>query len=172
MRPARHLRFWLATMACGLLFGCALSWLVDNKWPLGRKATAERHAIGDLPPRVSSESRRAANLEPAPTTIVDPMVAACQHLSPAAPYPIHAIDCANGCCGPNCWAGAQPVDWQPYAQGEYVGHARLAHVPEYRLRVDDLLECVFRVTRDEQSQPYRLNVGDEIRVESLSDPTL
>ena len=64
------------------------------------------------------------------------------------------------------------IQWQAYAQGEYVGHARTAHVPEYRLRVDDQLELVYRLTREEQAEPYRLNVGDEIRVESFIDPEL
>lgn len=70
------------------------------------------------------------------------------------------------------WGTAQPLDWQPYLQGEYVGRARTAHVPEYRLRVDDVLEFVFRLTREETTKPYQLNVGDEIRVESFTDASL
>lgn len=31
---------------------------------------------------------------------------------------------------------------------------------------------IYRLTREETSQPYKLNVGDEIRVESLADPNL
>jgi polysaccharide export outer membrane protein len=64
------------------------------------------------------------------------------------------------------------IAWQAYAQGEYCGPAREAHVPEYRLRVDDELDLVYRLTREEQSQPYRLNVGDQIRVESSTDSQL
>ena len=64
------------------------------------------------------------------------------------------------------------MNWQPYAQGEYVGHGRTVHVPEYRLRVDDVLELVYRVTREETTGPYELNIGDQIRVESFTDPTL
>ncbi len=60
-------------------------------------------------------------------------------------------------------------EWQAYAQGEYVGHARLAHVAEYRLRVDDQLDMTYRLTREETPTPYRLNVGDEIQVESFTD---
>jgi polysaccharide export outer membrane protein len=47
--------------------------------------------------------------------------------------------------------------------------ARTAHVPEYRLRVDDELDLIFRVTREQQATPYKLNIGDEIRVESFTD---
>ena len=92
--------------------------------------------------------------------------------TPAAPHVVQGVDCVDGCCGERGWGAARPLNWQPYAQGEYVGHARLAHVPEYRLRVDDVLEFVFRLTREETSSPYELNVGDEIRVESFSDAQL
>ncbi len=98
----------------------------------------------------------------------------CQALGPAAPYDICAVDC--GCCGGRCrgwcWERARRAQWQAYAQGEYVGAARLEHVPEYRLRVDDQLDMIYRVTREENSQPYKLNVGDEISVESFTDPEL
>jgi len=97
---------------------------------------------------------------------------ACGIAAPAAPQAIRGVDCADGCCGENGWGAMRPLDWQPYAQGEYVGHARTAHVGEYRLRVDDVIEFVFRLTRDETSRPYQLNVGDEIRVESFTDPLL
>jgi polysaccharide export outer membrane protein len=97
----------------------------------------------------------------------------CQALSPAAPNPVTGVDCvANGGCGENGWDAMGPIDWQQYAQGEYVGHARLAHVPEYRLRVDDQLDVVYRLTREETARPYQLNVGDEIEVESFTDEKL
>ncbi len=98
----------------------------------------------------------------------------CQALGPAAPYNICAVDCANGNCGWRrfAWEQARAIDWQAYAQGEYVGHDRLAHVPEYRLRVDDQIDMTYRLTRDETPTPYKLNVGDEIRVESFTDPEL
>ncbi len=67
---------------------------------------------------------------------------------------------------------ARVAAWETYAQGEYVGHERIPHVPEYRLRVDDELELVYRLTRQETSGPYKLNVGDAVRIESFADPTL
>ena len=97
-------------------------------------------------------------------------------LGPAAPYPICGVDCAAGCAscrGRECrWEDARYIAWQAYAQGEYVGHARTEHVPEYRLRVDDQLDMLYRITRDEIHGQYKLNVGDEVRVESFSDPEL
>lgn len=101
-----------------------------------------------------------------------PSLAKAQSLGPAAPYPIWGVDSMsgfNGCqTGEVGWEARGCVDWQAYAQGEYVGHARLPHVPEYRLRVDDQIAFVFRLTREETSRPYELQVGDQIRVESLT----
>ncbi len=59
------------------------------------------------------------------------------------------------------------IPWQEFAQGEYVGHARAPHVPEYRLREGDKISVYYRRTRNELSRPYELEVGDRIRVESL-----
>jgi polysaccharide export outer membrane protein len=70
--------------------------------------------------------------------------------------------CAGSCCAP----------WEPGDYGEYVNRSRFAHVPVYRLRVDDKIRCIYRVTRNETTRPYMLSVGDEIMVESLTDPTL
>ena len=52
-----------------------------------------------------------------------------------------------------------------------MAHARTAHVTEYRIRVDDQLDTIYRLTR-RKLLALRLNVGDEIRVESFSDATL
>ncbi len=99
----------------------------------------------------------------------------CQALSPADPHPIPAIDCVRN-CPPGyeaTWNALGPVaSFQEYAQGEYVGRARLPHVPTYRLRVDDQMEFVFRVTRNEMPTPYKLNVGDEVSIESTTDARL
>jgi polysaccharide export outer membrane protein len=97
----------------------------------------------------------------------------CQALGPAAPCDIQGVDCSD-CewCHRIGWRAMGPIPFQMYAQGEYVGHERTAHVPEYRLRVDDQIEFIYRVTRDETSKPYELNVGDEISVESFTDPNL
>ena len=83
------------------------------------------------------------------------------------------VDCRDGCgCQGLGWEAARLIQWQRYAQGEYVGPARTRHVDEYRLRVDDELDLVYRLTREEQPNPYRLNVGDEVRVESATDRDL
>lgn len=93
--------------------------------------------------------------------------------NPAAPHPIWAVDSVDGCGkGEVGWKHrSYAVDWQSYAQGEYVGHARTPHVAEYRLRVDDQIAFTFRLTREESSTPYELQIGDTIRVESLTGDT-
>jgi polysaccharide export outer membrane protein len=75
-------------------------------------------------------------------------------------------------CGEPEWSSRGPIPWEIFAQGEYIGPARTAHVGEYRLRVDDRLDFVYRLTRERSGQPYRLNVGDRIRVESLADENI
>ncbi|MEM9351541.1 MAG: polysaccharide biosynthesis/export family protein [Planctomycetota bacterium] len=93
----------------------------------------------------------------------------CQALGPAAPHPVWGVDGLAGCGrGEVGWEARAHINWQAYAQGEYVGHARLAHVPEYRIRVDDEISFVFRLTREKTDKPYEFQVGDTLRVESLT----
>lgn len=60
------------------------------------------------------------------------------------------------------------IPWEIFAQGEYIGPSRLPHLPEYRVRVDDVLSFVYRLTRDTSSSPYQLKVGDVLKIESLT----
>ena len=96
-------------------------------------------------------------------------------MTPADPCPIPGVDCTADCENRDKlhWGTLGPVlGFQEYAQGEYVGRARLPHVRSYRLRVDDVLDFVFRVTRNEIPQPYEINVGDELTIESATDKDL
>ncbi len=76
------------------------------------------------------------------------------------------------CSGEPGWGARGPIPWELFAQGEYIGPHRLRHQDKYRLRVDDKLVVVFRLTRNVSPFPYRLNPGDEIRVESSQDEAL
>jgi polysaccharide export outer membrane protein len=145
-----------------------------------RPATVAHAADLAVPPRAlpSANQNRAVALRinrVAPIMPHDEPVQLCQVLTPADPHPIPAVDCVNQ-CPPDyeaTWNAMGPVaDFQEWAQGEYVGRARLPHVPTYRLRVDDQLQFVFRVTRDEIATPYEINVGDEVTVESATDRDL
>ena len=142
--------------------------------PNGRPAPVP---MGPPAPPNPAGDRRASAVEPAG----QPPILLCQAMIPAACRNGETIS-PGGHAGPAAvaaagnpgwnWEAARELAWQAYAQGEYVVHARTAHVSEYRLRVDDQLDMVYRLTRDETSQPYRLNVGDEVRVESFSDAAL
>ena len=137
----------------------------DNLSVPASMTAAEAHrGPGTGPPATSARPRRLVSAESGG-------VALCQALGPAAPCNICAVDCStcNGCLG---WESARAIQWQAYAQGEYVGHDRLPHVHQYRLRVDDDLDLVYRLTREETATPYKLNVGDQIRVESFTDAAL
>jgi polysaccharide export outer membrane protein len=93
----------------------------------------------------------------------------CQAVNFAAPFPIWGVDSAAGCgCSEVGWDARGNIPWQEFAQGEYVGHARSPHVPEYRVREGDLIAVYYRRTREEISRPYELQVGDRIRIESLT----
>lgn len=93
-------------------------------------------------------------------------------VNPCQP-PIQGVDCAMGSgCGEAHWKAWGPIPWQAFGPGEYAAPARLAHVPEYRVRVDDQIEFVFRLRRDETTRPYLLDVGDEIQIDSIIDEKL
>lgn len=100
----------------------------------------------------------------------------CQAYESAAdpnPRCVYGVDCPPwGCCDRKGWDVDHTVPFDVWGQGEYVGRARLEHVPSYRLRVDDEIEFVYRLTRNETTKPYEINVGDEIRVESITDKEL
>ncbi len=138
---------------------------------LGRNPLSHQPAIQWLDPETF---RRLGSIFPRPEIRPDHSpVLLCQALGPAAPCPICGVDCAT--CSwsrRRGWERMRALAWQAYAQGEYVGHARTPHVAEYRLRVDDQLDLIYRLTRDESARPYRLNVGDEVRIESFTDPAL
>ena len=87
----------------------------------------------------------------------------CEALGPVPHGAAEGIDGREAC---------RFASWQAYAQGEYVGHERTAHVAEYRLRVDDQLDLIYRITRDVNTRPYTFEVGDEVRVESFVDADL
>lgn len=70
------------------------------------------------------------------------------------------------------WNQSTLIPWESYAYGEYIGPPRTPHVSAYRLRVNDQIEFVFQVTRENFGQGYRLSAGDSIRVTSPVDEKL
>lgn len=136
--------------------------------PASSPASPRKQAEAPLPAPTSS-ALHAAAAHATEDAYLPPDVRLCQCLSPASPYPIWGVDSAAGHgCGEVGWDARGMIPWQKFAQGEYVGHARTPHVPEYRLREADVVSVYYRRTRDELSRPYELQVGDRIRVESLT----
>jgi polysaccharide export outer membrane protein len=133
-----------------------------------------------VPPVIAAYPRfsHVANIEPTGAEIrlcqgyALPPCGACVDYGPR---PLCAVECPGGCyCDGQepTWHDKQMLPFDLYGHGEYVGPARMAHVAEYRIRVDDVLEFVYRLTREETRGPYKLEVGDEIKVESLTDANL
>ncbi|MGQ9574702.1 MAG: polysaccharide biosynthesis/export family protein [Thermoguttaceae bacterium] len=97
----------------------------------------------------------------------------CEALGPEALRRLCTADCST--CKPGWrggWEAVRARFWRAYVQGEYIGQARPDHPGEYRLRVDDQLDIIYRLTRQEIVGPYRLGAGDQLRVESFTDPVL
>lgn len=85
---------------------------------------------------------------------------------------VYGVHCPTGSCGEGDWADSSPLDFEPFRQGEYIGPSRLEHVPQYLLRVDDVIDVVFRLTREQTQRRYLLGVGDRVRIESVTDAAL
>ncbi len=110
--------------------------------------------------------------------VEDPYAAApVTMLSPSScgtgPRPVCGVHCnGESACQDLEWQDSWLIPWEVFAQGEYVGPSRTPHVPEYRLRVDDQIEFVYRLTGEKSAEPYRINTGDTLRIESLTAETL
>ena len=70
------------------------------------------------------------------------------------------------------WRGASKKPWEQFAYGEYIGPFRTPDVPDYRIRIGDQLEFVYLLTRRRTNEPYRINVGDIIQINSATDSAL
>jgi polysaccharide biosynthesis/export protein len=132
-------------------------------------ALAEPTADGRADEALSGPVVATTDVDKESVRVISQDIRLCQALGPAAPHPIWGVDsAAGGPCAEVGWDARGMIPWQQFAQGEYVGHARTPHVPEYRLRESDVLAVYYRRTREELSRPYELEVGDRIRVESLT----
>lgn len=73
-------------------------------------------------------------------------------------------------------AGDRPAlpAFQPVFAGgsELFEGARTPPLPEYRIRVDDNLQFLFRLVKESPDKPYRLTAGDTIRISSATFPAL
>lgn len=71
-----------------------------------------------------------------------------------------------------CWQCPYDLPFQVFGAGEYAGPARVQRMPEYRLRTGDTVQMLFTVVPLKTEGDYRLNVGDELMIESEADPKI
>lgn len=158
-----HGRFATLAVIAGTILGGAVTVCLSRAPSASPSEAASPKSRGEQSASavVTKTSGRAA--------VVPDDVDLCQWTSPAAPYPIWGVDSLSVPGYEPTWDHRGLINWQSYAQGEYVGHFRAPHVPEYRYRVDDQIDFRFRRTRDQANRPYRLQVGDVISVVSATD---
>lgn len=83
------------------------------------------------------------------------------------------IDCADNCGGVRqTWRDLHRYNFQPLAHGEYVGPVRLPATTDYRVRVGDQMRFVYILSRQVLEDNFPLQVGDELQITSLTDPSL
>ncbi|HWL75262.1 MAG TPA: polysaccharide biosynthesis/export family protein, partial [Burkholderiaceae bacterium] len=159
-------RWLFAATACIVVATVFASAAQRYTMPVAVKVSGEGSPVqsGSIRPGATLVNRRDSSQR-----VIGGEIRLCQALGPAAPHPIWGVDsAAGGPCAEVGWDSRGMIPWQEFAQGEYVGHARAPHVPEYRLREGDVVAVYYRRTREELSRPYELEVGDRIRVESLT----
>lgn len=90
------------------------------------------------------------------------------------PRPLCGVECGD------CYANGREPSWHDrhclpfdiYGPGEYIGPARPPHIVPYRVRVDDLLEFVYFLSRRNLNGAYKFEIGDRLTVESVTDDKL
>ena len=181
-------RLWIRILAMAVMLGVGRAQSDDSSTSDSPVFLALQTTAVNPPLESPSQAgaRSPMRVLPPPRTASDPIVGDLDaetytpYLAPVSPA---GLPVPGGCrlrCGVPCdacppgniptWKASQPIPWEVFAQGEYVGPARSAHVGVYRLRVDDILQLVYRLSGQVSLHPYRLNVRDRIRVESLSSP--
>lgn len=109
---------------------------------------------------------------------VDPFHPPVQVMPYEQPIPLAGCDCPQCMRGLDCawapgreqkWKDAQPINFGPLRHGEWIGPVRLPSMLEYRVRVGDQLRFIFIATRQQSLEPYRLMVGDQVAISSVTD---
>ena len=85
---------------------------------------------------------------------------------------ITGIDCAQDPRGEKRWGNAHTIDFEPLWHGEYIGPVRLPSLLDYRVRVNDEITFTYIPNRQKTIEEYRLMVGDEVSLDSISDASI
>ena len=170
-----------SSVTCGILL---LLSVAQPSLLLGQTFTASRYPVsGDSAnPGMASQSTGIQEVG-----FVDGFIAQSDYLGQTAfdsnclsgleggPYKcLNGVDefTPRGANGEPGWKDAGLIPWEAFAYGEYIGPHRTPHVPLYRVRVNDQVEFIFQLTREQTMTPYRLMVGDAIEVTSTADADL
>jgi len=147
-----------------------LDWMivigVGVAWGMHAGRGIAQESLGPLPVRVFSSAMPPS---------VDASPAACCSVLPPSNFgtpDLRGVDSALRCGQEGRWSDMHYIPFQPFAQGEYAGPARIAHLGEYRLRPNDQLQLVYVVNRRKIDGEYRLMVGDEVMIESVANEEL
>ncbi|MFO0914672.1 MAG: polysaccharide biosynthesis/export family protein [Pirellulales bacterium] len=122
----------------------------------------------DPPSGVTADSKDPAVADTYPgewLTVAQPPVAA----EPLGGQITLGVDSQAACAGEADWDQFGPIGFDQYGPGEFAGPARLPVMSEYRLRIDDTVLFVFRLTRERTTKAYRLNVGDKLLIDSVNN---
>jgi polysaccharide biosynthesis/export protein len=144
-----------------------------NVQPVGHAASLSHAAEFNAAPTILL-CQAQEELPPARNTNVasDPL-AGIQDCGSACDRRIDGVDCNFGsACGETRWNQWGQIPWQHLGPGEYIGPPRMPDVPVYLVRVDDLIEFRYVATRFQSGKQYRIQAGDELRIESLIDPNI
>lgn len=70
------------------------------------------------------------------------------------------------------WSDSQPIPWEVLGAGEFLGPIRQPLEADYRVRINDLLELTFAVSRKMLDSPYRIQIGDQIEINDTNRPEI
>jgi polysaccharide export outer membrane protein len=159
----------VASVALGLLVWDANSHAVESL-PQPLKAESQQQTVAEKNTSSDREVARYPEITLVDWTTEGP---ATRETRRPPTRVLRGVDCDGYCQdGEAKWCDQRCIPWETFAQGEYIGPSRLPHVPQYYLRPDDQLDVVFRLTREQTAEAYKLNVGDQIQLESLTDEQL
>jgi polysaccharide biosynthesis/export protein len=182
--PNRTVRRWPPLASIGRVLAGALVASLSMGLAVGFLGGLVAHESVEISARHDPTIQTASIPKASIQTTPAPVIQLCQAYGPAPCGPDCIPYCPDGrrpltgvhdpCpgCGELGWGDSRLLPWQAFGQGEYVGPPRCEHVPLYRLRVDDVIDNVYRLTREELSHPYRLEVGDVIQIESVNNPEI
>ena len=97
-----------------------------------------------------------------PVQYLEPQTRGPDELNPTRT--IMAVDQGSGNGREPMWKDARPLPWEVLGAGEFLGPIRRPVEADYRVRINDRLELTFAISRKMLSNPYRIQLGDEIEI--------